>query len=651
MSEEIQPAGTEPAATPPAVQPPAPPAAPPTAEQRGEEKRPHDRQHRQVVIQRAAVNEKTRTVELAFSSEEPYDRWWGTEILDHGPGSMDRSFIGSGRGPLLVDHRTADQVGVVEEVTVGADRVGRARVRFGKSARAAEIFQDVVDGIRSNVSVGYVIKRMILESEEEGRETYRVASWQPLEISMVSVPADTTVGVGRSHSPTPASKESGMTTSVSPTPAAPPVDPAVQQKAVDDALKAERSRMTAITALAARHNVADFGQEHIGAGTSVDLFKGLLLDKIGNKPLDTPATDLGMSKKDVKRYSILRAARALSNGDWRGAELEREASDEIAKRVGNPARGFYVPLDIQMAKIDGQRDLTLTTPSGAAGSNLRPTQHLGSSFIELLRNRQVVRAAGARTLSGLVGNIAIPKQTAAATAYWVAENVAPTESAQSFGQLTLAPKTVGAFTDISRLMLLQSDPSVEALVRDDLAKVLAIAIDLAAIKGTGSSGQPTGVLNTSGIGSVALGTNGAAPTWASVVNLWKEVAIDNADMGTLSYMTNAAAVAKMLVTPKQSSGVEGNFIANRRDELAGFPMWMTNQVPSNLTKASGSSLSAMIFGNWAELLIGEWGVLDILTDPYTGGAAGTLRIRLLMTVDLGVRHAQSFSAITDMVTT
>ncbi|HQF76409.1 MAG TPA: phage major capsid protein, partial [Syntrophales bacterium] len=281
---------------------------------------------------------------------------------------------------------------------------------------------------------------------------------------------------------------------------------------------------------------------------------------------------------------------------------------------------------------------------------------LAASFIELLRNKMLLRRLGAQVLGGLVGDIAIPKQTGGATAYWVGENANVTESQQTFGQVALSPRTVGTYTDISRKLLIQSSLDVEAFVRNDLATVLALAIDYAGINGLGQgSSQPLGILQTSGIGAVAIGTDGGAPTWSHIVDLETEVSIDNADVGNLAYLTNAKVRGKLKKTftnatygeiPVWGKGEEPGF-----GELNGYRAGVSNQVPSNLTKNAGSNLSAIIFGNFSDYIIGEWGAIDILIDPYTGGAAGTVRVRVLQDVDGACRRAESFAAIKDASTT
>lgn len=363
-------------------------------------------------------------------------------------------------------------------------------------------------------------------------------------------------------------------------------------------------------------------------------------------PVPADTAQIGMTTRDVQRYSLVRAIRAAMSNDWRGAELEREASAATAQRLGREPNGsFFVPADWLES-----RDLTVGTNS--AGGYTVSTDLLAQNFIDLLRNRMALRQAGATMLTGLVGNIAIPRQTGGATAYWVAENSAPTESAQAFDQVTMTPHTVGAFTDISRRLLNQSSIDVEMLVRTDLATVLALAIDLAGLHGTGSSNQPTGLAATSGIGSVAGGTNGAAPTLANIIALETAVAVANADIGRLAYVTNAKVRGKLKGTAKESGTNAQMIWADGATPLNGYGAVVSNQVSSALTKGTSSGVcSAIFFGNWADLFIGMWGGLDILVDPYTGSTAGTVRVVALQDVDVAVRHAESFAAMLDALTT
>ena len=392
-------------------------------------------------------------------------------------------------------------------------------------------------------------------------------------------------------------------------------------------------------------------------------------------PNDPTHRQLGMSQSDLRSYSLVRAIDAMAdhlNGNRNSldrAGLEMEASRAMAKRLGRDPQGFFVPTDwlnrslndLQasggnqqelilraLQRLLERRDLLSGTPT--AGGNTVATDLLSDNFIELLRNRMVLRAAGATMLGDLSGNGAIPRQSGGATSYWVAENDAPTESQQTVDQVTLTPKTVGAFTDYSRRLLRQSSIDVEAFVRGDLSAVGALAIDRAGFHGLGSSNQPTGIALTSGSGSVAGGPNGLAPTWGHMVSVETEVAIDNADLGRLAYITNAKVRGKLKQTPRVSG--QDRMIWNDDNTLNGYATFTTNQVRSDLDKGTSTGVcSAAFFGNWADLLIGMWGGLDILVDPYTGSTAGTVRVVALQDVDVAVRHPESFAAMLDALTT
>ncbi len=630
-------------------------------------------QYRMFGLERAGIDEEKRTIPLSFSSEEPYKRWWGTEILDHTPQAVRLSRLQQ-RGPLLLDHNPESQIGVVEDVELTKDKRGRAVVRFGKSARAEEVYQDVLDGIRGNVSVGYQIHRMQLVEEKDGEEIYRATDWEPFEVSLVSVPADVTVGVGRSASgdhitvierDIEETAETEEKNNLPVTPEAEPATPIEEKQAMPENIEVKdqtekvsnaQRDIDKIHEIADKHGAHQLAMEHIRAGKSLEEFVCALLERSGAK-ISQDTAEVGMTDKDQKRYSIVRALNALANPQSRtiqeAAAFERECSLAAEKKYKREAQGMIIPADVLMSTA--RRDLTVGTD--ADGGYLVGTQHLAGSFIDALRNRTMVMKMGARMLDGLVGNIAIPKLSAGATAYWVDPDstTGPTESKQTFGQVALSPKTVGGMTDISRQLLQQSSPSVDMLIEDDLQKILAIAIDAAALHGTGSANQPTGVAATSGIGSVVGGTNGAAPDWSDVVKLWSEVAVDNADIGSLGYLTNAKVIGKLMTTDKGTD--TGQYICNSFPNPEGFTNFagmragVSNQVSSTLTKGGATgTASAIFFGNWADLIIGAWGGLDLTVDPYTHSSSGTLRVVALQDIDIAVRHAQSFSAMLDALT-
>lgn len=604
---------------------------------------PKGRTERALQVERAAIDEDARTATLAFASETPYERYWGVEILDLESKSMRQGRLRTGAN-LLVDHDMRDVVGVIESVEIGSDKVARAVVRFGRSARAEEVWQDVRDGIRRNVSVGYMIHKAQLVEERDGVETFRVTDWEPFEVSLVSVPADPTVGVGRSLQSSPDAAADPDHPATAPAAAAPTLTtPSKEHSIVSDVTVDARNHAAEISKIAKNlPGGAELAMDAIQRGLTVEQFQAEAIAKLTTKPV--PTADVGMSRAEVKRYSLIRALHALANpadaAAQRAAAFERECSDAVSAKLGKAARGFFLPHDVQ------KRDLVVGTAS--AGGNLVATDLLAGDFISLLRNAMVIMGMGTRMLTGLNGNIAIPRHSGAATAYWVAESGAPTESQQTFDQVTMSPKTVGAYTDISRKLLLQSSLDVEALVQEDLATVLGLAIQQAAINGTGASNQPSGLL-TLITPSVAGGTDGAAPTWANIVELETDVSVANADVGTLSYLTNAKVRGKLKGTSKVSG--QNGFVWEGGDTpLNGYRAAVTNAVPSNLTKGSGTNLSAILFGNFADLLIGMWGTLDLMVDPYSNSTSGTVRVVALQDVDVAVRHAESFATMVDAIT-
>ncbi len=622
-------------------------------------------QHREIEIRAEDLNEEDRTIELSFSSEEPVERYWGFEVLGHKKGEVDLSRLDAG-GPLLLDHKpTVDnQVGITEKVWIEKAR-GRAVVRFGKSARSQEIFERVKDGDLKSVSVGYRINSMRLEEEEDDKSTYRVTSWTPLEISLVAIAADPTVGPGRSQegSERPvtienlkgndmpkkndASQASGGNQAAA-TRAAEPVAPAssqpvsaqvVSQPAVDtdqivnDAREAEQGRIREITAIGSQFNCREQADKAIKDNLSIEAFRGIVLEHLGSRGEEvmSAANSIGLTSQEARQFSFVRAMRALANPTDRAAQeaaqFEREVSDAAAERLGRSPQGIFVPTDVlRMPVHHGQRDLTVGTAT--AGGHTVSTDLLASSFIDLLRKRMALARLGARTLNDLSGNLAIPRQTGGATAYWVAESGAPTESQQAFDQVALTPKTIGAYTDYSRKLLLQSSIDVEAFVRDDLTKVIALEVDRAGLYGSGSSNQPQGIANLTGINSVTFAA--ADPTYVEVVNLESQVAADDADVGTLAYAMDAAMRGAFKTTEKASGTAQ--FIWEQGNTVNGYRSEVSNQVVDG----------DVWFGNWDDLLIAMWSGIDLMIDPYTNSTSGTVRVVALQDMDIAGRHPESF---------
>ena len=567
------------------------------------------------------LNEENRTVELSFSSEEPYERYWGIEILDHSITSVNMDRLNNA-APLLFNHDRDVVIGVVEYAKIESRR-GVALVRFGNSEKAKEVFSDVVDGIMKNVSVGYQINEMELTSKSDGVETYRVTNWQPFEISIVSVPADQSVGVGRSNELEEQEikilKQKEEVRNMEDNKTVDLVQ--VQNQAKND----ERSRVREISAIGAKHGLGDIATKAIEDGTTADQFRSMVLDTIGQKQtsINSRSGEIGLDEKEIQEYSFSKAMRAAITGDWSKAGFEKEASRAVEKLLGKDSRGFYMPHEVL------KREMATT------GSNLVGTNHMGSNFIEILRNKLIISKLGGQVLTGLSGNVAIPKQTGSATAYWILEGADTTASDLTIGMLNLSPKTVSGATAYTRQMLLQSNPSIENLVMTDLAANIALAIDRAAISGTGLSGQPTGILNTNGINAVDCTTAKGGLNWANVVSFETKVAAGNADVNNMHYIAGAA-VTGLLKTTEKSTGSAKYLLED--NEVNGYGFTRTNQVGAN----------TMLFGDFSQIITALWGGLDIMIDPYTKAASGGTVIRAFQSLDIGLRYAQSFSASTNI---
>ena len=588
------------------------------------------------------IDEENRTVRIGVSSEQPVSRSFGLEVLDHKRESIDTAFMDSKTAPFLLDHDMSQVIGVVEDFKI--DETAKrttAVVRFGKGELASEIFEDVKDGIRKNISVGYKVNKMERDSNDIIGDHYRATSWSPMEISSVSIPADQSVlvGVGRKNKQELNFKDIKMSEENK-------IDSnAIRSEATESAKAEMLKNAKEISALGKHHGQRDLADNAIQNGMSVEQFRGVLLDNISNdKPLDVAPATVGLNQKEKGEYSLIRAINAASTGDWSKAGYERELSEDIAQRTGKEARGFYMPSDLNW----GQRDQTVSPTS--AGGFLVGTDHLADQFISALYAKLTVGELGARVMTGLKGNVAIPKLSAETTnTAFVAEGGAPTEGAATFAQVTMTPKTLASYVDCSRKLMLQSDPSVEAVLRNDIISQFARKIDSVAINGGGSN-EPSGIIPGVPSGNVvAMGTNGLAPTYAKIVELIKAVDVSNAMGGNPSFLTNPKVVAALRTIAKQSGGAEGNFIMEAASDILGYNIASTTLVPSNLAKGTGSNLSAAIFGDFTNVMLGFWSGVDVVVDTSSLSTSGGTRLAFFQDLDVGIRRGEGFSVIKDII--
>lgn len=592
-----------------------------------------------------AIDEEARRVKVGVSSEEPVERSFGMEVIDHSRESMNLDFLNSGRAPLLLDHDMEKQIGVIEGVELDEDaRRLRAVVRFSRNALASEVFNDVTDGIRQNISVGYRIDGRV-ERGDDPDNYYRVAT-TPMEISIVSVPADQSnlVGVGRSVPAEPKSQSSLEDVKMTDK-----VENNVDLDAVKaEAVRAARKNDAEILAIAAKHNKRDLANAAIAKGMSVDAFRGELLEAIGNEPLDVAPAAVDAPVKEQRNYSLGRMIQAQITGDWRKAGLEREINDEIAKRVGREAEGVYVP-DFAWQ----QRGPLATGATGGSASEVVfddfvPTVHRGDMFIEALRARQVLSGLGATYMTGLTNRVKMPKLATGANAAFVEELGDVADGAGTDGGVTLQPRTMGAFVDMSRQLMMESVPAIEQIIQQDLLASAADRLEFYAIQGSGSGGQPTGILNTAGINNldISAGTDVDALTWADIINLVKLVEEDNGivNQNAAGFLSHPAVKAKLASTAKVASTDSVMILNDPWNNLYGYNAAFSSNVPTDLDPGDGGNdASALIFGDFSQLIIAQFGAPSILIDPYTNSRSGAVRMVLHSDLDVGVRNAVSFA--------
>lgn len=664
---------------------------------------------------RAAGATEDELIPISISSEYPVERydWWDDEryeeILVHSTVAVDLSRALNGL-PFLNSHNAYDtrqRYGRVLNVKLRADGKLGGDLKFSRRPDAQLLRQDYLDGIAGEISVGYKIDPdSITKQQREGKPLQKyINRWMPYEVSDVSVPADPTVGAGRSGGAAPTrtapsirvtarnGQESNMGQN----------DPAAGNGAVTEGLKpGERAEWVASTASKEQQqrtlDIIDIGalaswnnekiRELIASDKSVETIQRDALAELkaggaNRQPTGKPTVEL--TEDESKRYSLQNAIRSMvaheeSKGKSRLSSFEFDISQQLERAVpaGIERRGgLLMPTftrketsyEIQhrlkygsMGPGNVRAGLDTTSTKGAELKYTVPGE-----FLPILRNYMALMSAGATMLGGLEGPIAFPSQNAAGTASWVAENPGSdaSDSNLTLTQITLAAKSLLSTTSYSRQLLAQSVIDVDGMVRDDLARIMALALDLGGINGSGASNQPTGILATSGIGSVAGGTNGLTPTYTHLVDLETQVTAANADQWPLSYMVHptsrgtfkkATVLSNTVGTPVWQKADETAYLADQVQggssripgELNGYNAWASAQVPNNLTKGSASGIClALIFGAFSQVVIGDWGMMEIIVDPYRLKKQAMIELTAFGMFGVAVKYPAAFAAMKD----
>ena len=589
--------------------------------------------------------------EISISSETQVPRWFGAEILDHSPEAVDleRARIGGGLA-FLADHNTGDQIGLVESLTL-KDRKLRGIVRFSRSVRGQEVKRDVTDGIRPFISVGYRISEMKLESSSDTEgDVYRVTKWTPMECSSVAVPADPSVGVNRSAG---AEEFPVRVFSSETAPTEPPIH--MEVRVMDGKQVAEIIRLGRVHGVDQERVAKWIEEERTVESVSAEILAGIPIPK----PLPTPPaerTELALTEKEQREYSINRGILAMADVmEGRSVNcFELELSSEIEKTMPNDCKrhgGLYVPFSLTIDPAAVRRaELAyragLDTKTSTKGQEVVFTEP--GPFIEFLYNRMVVKALGAQTLSGLQGNLAFPKQTGKASGSWVAENPGSdvADSNLTLGQVLMSPKTYQSSSSYSRQLLAQSVIDIDNLVRNDLATDSALAIDKAALIGDGSGNQPKGVTAITGTQHYTLSAdagNGAKPVYTDILTMEKLIEDANADtLGTYGWATVPGIKALLRNTARLSNTI-GWPVWEAPESMDGYTARITNQLPKNLTKGTGTNLTYLILGIWSSMMIGMWGAgYELVVDPYRLKKQGMIELTTFVLADIGIRQAVAF---------
>jgi len=630
------------------------------------------------------LEEKTdETLTFSFSSEAPVERFFGREILVHEQGAMDLSRLNDG-APWLWGHDPNKVLGVVEKAWLGDDRRLYSTVRWSPNTteRGTEEHRRRVDieaGITKNVSFAYSID----DIEQRGDDFY-VTSWKALEVSSVSVPADQTVGLGRAMDDPwvePEAKAADPESAPEPTVPAEPViqplhsltaqtaertDPTDQiqmtteinvAEVQQDARRAERERVATIRGMCDQFQLPELAEKLINNDASIDAAREVVMQQLGMRKVqfegrvhDAGASEIGLSKREVKRYSFLRVAAYLADQNPRTAEaaaFELEVARAAQAKHSRSANGVLIPWEVLGSNRAAETPGQVVGTFGDGGA-LVGTDRLDAQFIDLIRNRSAFLNSGLTMLSGLEGNVEIPKKLSSSQYYFVGENAEVANSKLTFGLVNMIPRTIGVRVPISRRMMIQSSPDVENLVRIDMAESVALGMDYTIGYGTGSNGQPLGIINTTGIGSVTLGggTAKAFPTtlggdgstthncgdWADYVDLETELAIDNLDAGSMRYIGNSVVRGALKQTLRASSA-GSDYIMTDAGTVNGYQFTVSNQM----------QLNDVLMGNFSDCVVGMWSGLDVVVDPYTQSASGQVILTVHQDFDVAVRRPQSFA--------
>ena len=604
-------------------------------------------------------------VRASVSSEEPYARYmydengeWvrAYEVLGHKDGEIDFSRMKDGL--VIQDNHWGDQIGIIRQPEVKDGKLGGA-IEFGSGERSQEIARDAAKGIRRNMSVGYIVNKFVRDGvADDGLPIFRVVDWTPYEASFVNVPADASIGVGRVLDTTEGGAEPETRAAVNPSAVQTREEKEMDAKTIAALMaKAERAHMKAADVSA----LIEQGKTEAEISDAIAERALAYADEVKEKaekeaaaraakkpemPKPSAPAVISGGESQGRKYNLVNVIRSMvaAHEGNVGPDIgfEREISQEIARQNHKSAKGIFVP---SYALLTGKRALDT---SNAAG--LVATDTLFGEFIQALVADTVLGRVGIRTIEGLVGDVAIPKGSVA-QAYWITpEGGNATQTTPGVGQVAATPHTVGAYTDITRKLLIQNGISSQNLVADELRGAIARAVEAAVFSGTGANGQPTGLDNftevvgreTVGIPTVSM--TAGAPTHANMVEFWSKIYSANANGERMSFIGSPAVKALLRSTRdvtviKNEAGTDNvaavgtDYLCDSDSRVEGYEFHMSNLCNSK----------KLYFGDWREIMLAFWSGIDLTVDTASLSLSGGVRVVALQDCDVVIRHRESFA--------
>ena len=617
--------------------------------------------YRSADLSRAEIDEQNRTIVVAFSSEQSVQRSFGLEVLSHAPQDVDLSFLASGRAPLLLEHDREEQIGVIERAAIDADGIGRAVIRFSKGEDGEEIFQDVLDGVRTNISVGYTITGQRIEQDAMGNNIV-YCQWKPKEISIVSIPADETVGVGRSDdtiesqsinnnengsqsvneasdsqiAQTTSDSQIAQTTSDSQianevtteaeiadlTNTAQRSEQSIKGKNTmtietqfdaDSIRSAERARVSEITSIAKRFDAEDVATQFVADGRSVDEFRAYVVEKMSKAPAVRSTATIGLTEKEAEEFILSRAISAVVSGDWSEAGYELECSRAAAKAQGKlqTRSNIFVPAEV-LTRAAGANAVT-------AAGNPSLVNRTKVGFMDVLFNNTIAQRLGVQYMTGLNGVIELPKFTGAVQARFVDEGQDGTIDNIPSGVVELKPRTLIALAELTRSMILNGT-AMEQRIQAQLQKAVATKIDAAVFDA---------ILAETGIAWGTLGAGGL--DYAAIRGLIKDVEVANA-LNDMAMFAFDPLVGNALATTVKDTNTAGIYLRADDGSVAGYQTASSNHVGSNI-----------IFGDFSNVTVGNWSTLELAIDDSTKFTSGGFLLRAITDIDVAVTRPEAFA--------